>query len=584
MKSDTENSNSVISSIDNKTVFKMRSFDHTLRSKLSQLTFGTSPAALTMMMTDWSMHLASSPDKQLELATKAQKHCLSWCNFAVNSALDTETEKPILPEKGDHRFLSQGWSKPGYAALEQAFLLTQDFWDSATTDVRGMSKSHDSALTFMTRQMLDAIAPSNFPMTNPEIVERSVKESGTNFLRGAISLKDDVEKAAAQQKPKPTKIPGRDVAATPGKVVYRNHLVELIQYDPVTEKVQAEPILIVPAWIMKYYILDLSPENSMVRYLVEQGFTVFMISWRNPDADDAELSMADYLRLGPMASIDYISKSAGAKKIHTTGYCLGGTLLSIAAAAIARDDDMRLASITLFAAQTDFSEAGELMLFINESQVAFLEDIMAEQGYLDAEQMLSAFQMMRSNDLVWSRMIRSYLLGEQSGDMNDLMSWNADGTRMPARMHSEYLRQLFLNNNLANGHYKVDGHPVFLRDIRCPIFAVGTETDHIAPWKSVFKIHDLTRSDVTFALTSGGHNAGVISEPGHKHRHFRLHTSKDKDHALPPEEWLEKSQQIDGSWWPAWIEWLTAHSSAEVPPPKIKGDFAPAPGNYVMME
>lgn len=251
---------------------------------------------------------------------------------------------------------------------------------------------------------------------------------------------------------------------------------------------------------------------------------------------------------------------------------------------MARDGDDRLASMTLLAAQTDFSEPGELSLFINESQVSFLEDVMARQGFLDADQMMSAFQMMRSNDLIWSQMIRRYLLGEDEPPMNDLMAWNADSTRMPARMHTEYLRHMFLNNDLAAGRYLVEGHPVSLRDIRVPTFAVGTETDHIAPWTSVFKIHNLGHADVTFALTNGGHNAGVLSEPGHKRRHFRLHTKRDVDKAMVPDDWMAAATLHEGSWWPAWTAWLADLSGERAKPPRSAKSLAPAPGTYVMME
>ncbi|TQV83954.1 alpha/beta fold hydrolase [Denitrobaculum tricleocarpae] len=558
--------------------------DRVLRRTLSMQTHGTSPMAMLTMWNDWSLHLATAPDKQLALAQKAQKHWTAWLRFVAQGCPAEPGSRPISPKKGDRRFGHEGWTKAPFAAMEQAFLLAEDFFDYATSDIPGLAPSHDQAMTFLMRQMLDAMAPSNYLATNPEAVTRTLESKGRNLQRGSLALLEDWRSAVKGQKPRPAKRVGKDVATAPGKVVFRNDLIELIRYAPTTKKVRPEPLLILPAWIMKYYILDLSPENSMVRYLTAQGFTVFMISWRNPDAAQAGLGMADYLEQGPKAALDHIVSATGAAKVHTAGYCLGGTLLSIAAAAMARDGDDRLASMTLLTAQTDFSEAGELMLFINESQVSVLEDIMARQGYLDSSQMMGAFQMLRSNDLVWSRMVRAYLLGETDAPMNDLMSWNADTTRMPARMHSEYLRQMFLNNDLACGRYPVDGHPVSLRDIRLPVFGVGTESDHIAPWKSVFKIHSLSHADVTFVLTNGGHNAGVISEPGHKRRHFRIHTTRDKDITLSPDDWRDRAQEKDGSWWPSWAVWLAEHSGPPVTAQKMPAGLCDAPGTYVLKE
>ncbi|MEM6973522.1 MAG: alpha/beta fold hydrolase [Pseudomonadota bacterium] len=553
-----------------------------LRQPLARATSGVSPAAPMAMLTDWALHLATSPDKQLALAQKAQKDWFNWAQFVARGC--PKDKRPIEAARGDRRFRDEKWSEGGYAALAQAFLLVEDFVDAATSDVPGLDRAHDRAMTFLSRQMLDALAPSNFLMTNPEAIAATLGSKGANLARGGAAMLEDMQHHLRKEAPRPTMQVGRDVAVTPGKVVLRTHLMELIQYSPATESVHPEPVLIVPAWIMKYYILDLSPQNSMIRYLTEQGFTVFAISWRNPGPEDAGLGMLDYLDQGPVAALDHITAATGAERVHGAGYCLGGTLLSIAAAAMAREGDRRLASMTLLAAQTDFSEAGELMLFINESQVSFLEDVMAAQGYLDAGQMMSAFQMMRSNDLIWSQMVRRYLLGETGAVMNDLMSWNADTTRMPARMHSEYLRQMFLNNDLAAGRYRVDGHSISLRDIRIPVFGVGTETDHIAPWKSVFKIHNMGHADVTFALTNGGHNAGVISEPGHPRRHFQLHTTRDQDRALSPEDWLEIAERHDGSWWPAWVAWLAQLSGQKTDPPAITGALEDAPGSYVRME
>jgi len=539
------------------------------------MTGGVAPSALISAMADWWMHLATAPGKQMMLGEKALKAPAVIAARALGG-------KAATPVRADRRFASELWDTLPFSALRDGFVLTEDWWQAATTDVRGMTTSNEAALSFAVRQALDMVAPTNFPQTNPEVLARARETNGASFLQGMM-------RAERLPETTPELTLGTGLAVTPGKVVARSHLAELIQYAPTTDTVHPEPILIVPAWIMKYYILDLSAQNSMVRWLVDQGHSVFMLSWRNPGAEDRDLGMHDYLDQGPRMALDAIGAITGAARIHAAGYCLGGTLLAIQAASMARARDDRLASMTLLAAQVDFSEPGELAMFVSEAQVALLEDLMAHKGYLDGTQMAGAFTMLRSNDLVWSRMIHERMMGETAAQ-NDMMVWNADTTRMPARMHSEYLRGLFLENRLAHGKYRIDGKTLSLTNLELPIFAVGTETDHVAPWPSVYKIHHLTDAEVTFALTSGGHNAGIVSEPGHRHRHYRLATTPHTDRYQDPETWLAATAPVDGSWWEAWAAWLQARSGprAAVPPVGRAASGFPvlcdAPGSYVFQK
>jgi len=567
-----------------------QTFDRVTHAMVGRMTAGLSPTALTLAWLDWLTHLAGAPGKQAELVRKALRKSVRLAVHAARHGLDPEAAPCIEPLPQDRRFRGEAWQRYPFNLIHQSFLLTQQWWWNATTGIRGVSASHERTIEFAARQLLDMLAPSNFLATNPELLELTLREGGANLARGALHLIEDWERAVGGCKPvgADAYAVGERVAATPGKVIYRNRLMELIQYAPATETVAAEPVLVVPAWIMKYYILDLSPENSLVRYLVGQGHTVFMVSWKNPGTDDRDLGMEDYLRLGVMDALDAVGRVVPERKVHAVGYCLGGTLLAIAAAAMARDDDDRLKTLTLFAAQTDFTEPGELALFIDESALAFLEDVMWEQGYLDTHQMAGAFQMLRSNDLVWSRMLKTYLRGERD-TMNDLMAWNADLTRMPYRMHAEYLRRLFLHNDLAEGRYEVGGRPVALTDIRAPIFAVGTTKDHVAPWRSTYKIHLLTDTEVTYVLTSGGHNAGIVSEPGHPRRQYQIASNGQGKHKSA-DEWAAATPARQGSWWPAWAAWLAARSSGRVAPPAMGAPqrglpaLMDAPGSYVLME
>jgi polyhydroxyalkanoate synthase len=543
----------------------------------SRFTAGRSPSTIGLALLDWAVHAANAPFQTAALGGTALEQWQRLARTAMGG------EKAIAPLPDDRRFSAPAWQRRPYDLLTQAVLLGEEWWDSVVQSPGGVDRPNERIVAFTVRQWLDLMSPSNVPWLNPEVIAATRATNGRNLATGMQNfLRDQVTTHGGAATSSFTV--GDNLAATPGKVVFRNALIELIQYAPTTAKVGAQPVLIVPAWIMKYYILDLSPGNSLIRWLVGQGRTVFAISWRNPGADMRDTSLDDYRAQGVMAAIDAVQAICGAVKIHATGYCLGGTLLTIAAAAMARDNDDRLASLSLFAAQSDFTEAGELQLFITEDQLDFLNDIMQTQGYLDSKQMGGAFQMLRSNDLVWSHAIRDYLLGEQDTP-NDLMAWNADGTRLPARMHIEYLRGLFLRNDLAEGRFRVAGRPLALDDIKLPMFVVGTERDHIAPWHSVFKLHLLNDGELTFVLTSGGHNAGIVSEPGHPHRHFRIRVRDAGTRTLGPDEWERDTAPQDGSWWLEWAAWLDRQPGRRIdPPPMGARGFEPlgdAPGSYV---
>jgi polyhydroxyalkanoate synthase subunit PhaC len=564
--------------------------DRSLHAEIARFSAGLSPAALALAYLDWATHLAAAPGKSMQLAEKAARKWIRLFAYACRCALWNDQPAPCIePLPQDRRFAGERWQQLPFNLIYQAFLLNQQWWHVATTGIRGVSPHHENVVEFASRQILDMLSPSNFVLTNPEVLERTTQQGGMNLVRGMGNLIDDWRRAARGDKPVGVDkfIVGANVAATPGEVVYRNNLIELIRYAPAAAKVRSEPVLIVPAWIMKYYILDLSPHNSLVKYLTAQGYTVFMISWKNPTGEDRNLGMEDYRAQGVMAALDAVNAQLPGAEIQAVGYCLGGTLLSIAAAAMARDGDRRLKSLTLLAAQIDFTEAGELMLFIDESEIAFLEDLMWEQGFLDSRQMAGAFQLLRSNDLIWSHMVRSYLMGERE-PMTDLMAWNADATRMPYRMHCEYLRRLFLDNDLAEGRFTAGGHPVALSDIRFPIFAVGTVQDHVAPWRSTHKIHLLTDAEVTYVLTTGGHNAGIVSEIGHDGRSFQVMTRPAEGHYVDPDTWVATAPRKNGSWWPEWAAWLNAHSSTpgDEERSNMRGSGAtslgPAPGTYVL--
>ena len=557
--------------------------DSRYHAAAARLTGGLSPVALALAWTDWALHLATQPAQAARLALRAQQGVLDWWG---------ETLGQVPPDRDDPRFRHPAWQAWPWAPVAHACHAAEDWWQDAT-HLRGMSRHHAEMARFFARQWLDMLSPTNFMITNPEVQTVTRQRLGANLVDGVMNAVDAWRRGQGLpplRTPERQYRPGIEVAITPGRVVHRNHLVELIQYTPTTPTVHAEPVFIVPSWIMKYYILDLSPHNSLVRWLVGQGHTVFILSWRNPDAGDALLDMADYLALGVFDPLAAIARLLPGQAVQACGYCLGGTLLAIGAAALARpgavqgaDQLPALRSLTLLAAETDFSEPGEMGVLIDEGQVAMLEDMMAERGYLSGAQMAGSFGYLHSRELVWGRRLRAFWLGEPD-QPNDLMAWNADTTRMPAAMHSEYLRRCYLRNEIAEGRFPVEGRPVALSDIAQPMFVVGTEKDHVSPWKSVYKIHRLADTSITFCLTNGGHNAGIVSEPGHARRHHALATRPANGPWQDPEAWQAAAPVIEGSWWPSWQRWLVEQGSGRQVParqPAVVPGLPAAPGEHV---
>jgi polyhydroxyalkanoate synthase subunit PhaC len=557
-----------------------------MRAQLAAVTGGLAPDDYAQAWWEWYLNMSRAPGKQVAVAQSAFQAIADNFTFAAQAFAG----KPVAPSE-DKRFAAEAWSQWPFNVVARGFLNWEQLVQQATTDIPGFSGRNADLVRFSSQQGLEAASPANQLLANPELLELTRAQSGQNLITG---FKHWLEDADAMLNHKPVAAGGEfkvgeNIAVTPGKVVYRNELVELIQYTPSTPAVHAQPVLIVPAWIMKYYILDLSPNNSMVRYLVEKGHTVFMISWKNPNEPDRNLGMDDYYNLGIREILNAVGAIVPSERIHAVGYCIGGTLLSIAAADLARQGDDRLASMTLLAAQTDFSEPGELSLFISPSQLEMLEAVMHKAGVLSSDKMGASFMLLRSRDLLWNPMINTYIKGKREKP-NDLMAWNSDGTRMPCRMHSEYLRQLYLHNDLAAGRFKVNGEVISLGAITLPMFVLGTEADHVAPWKSVYKARALTRSkDYTFALASAGHNGGIVCGPDNPRRRFRELTFEDVGTELSPDEWLQRSWLQQGSWWPSWQAWLAAHSGpADAPTPALGNAAAgypvlgDAPGTYVL--
>ena len=539
---------------------------------------------------DYLHALAQDPQRLVQLQVEMYQGYLKlWANLAER-LLGNQASPLIRPDKADRRFAGEDWeSQLPYDFIKQSYLLTCDF---ILKTVRHTPMEADSRqkVDFFTRQFLDALSPSNFVLTNPEVMKATLESRGENLLSGLKNLLEDLQRAG--QKGTGFRISmtdydaftvGKNLATTEGDVIYRGKLFELIQYKAKTPQAKQIPLLIIPPWINKFYILDLKPENSFLKYAVEEcGQTVFLISWKNPDASYRDYGFENYLTEGVLEAIDVVTKLTGESKVNTIGYCIGGTLLTSALAYLAAKKDDRINSATFFTTLIDFSEAGELKVFIDEAQVAELEEKMAEKGFLDGAEMAQTFSLLRSNDLIWSFVVNNYLLGKEPFPF-DILYWNDDPTRMPAKMHSQYLRWMYLENKLVQpGGITLAGTPIDITKIQQPVYMVSTQQDHIVPWESCFKALHRLQSEVTFILGSSGHVAGVVNPPAKKKGNFW----KAKVTCGNPAAWQKAAQEFPGSWWSDWREWIAAHSGADVPARAQGGNgyssLCPAPGTYVV--
>ncbi len=492
------------------------------------------------------------------------------------------------PQAGDRRFKDPLWDDNAlFDYIKQSYLLTARWMHQTVNDVEGLDDKTAKKVDFYTRQFVDAMAPSNFLLTNPEVLRATVESGGENLLNGLKNLLDDLERGKGKLTISQTDSSkfqlGENVAVTPGKVVYQNDLMQLIQYDPTTEQQHEIPLLIIPPWINKFYILDLREKNSFVRWATAQGFTVFVVSWVNPNRDLAQKRFDDYLLEGPLAALDAMEQATGVKGANVIGYCLGGTLLSTTLAHMAATGDDRFKSATFFVTMMDFNDAGELGVFIDEAQLQFLEKKMEEQGFLEGSDMATTFNMLRANDLIWSFVVNNYLLGKDPFPF-DLLYWNSDSTRMPAAMHSFYLRNMYQKNLLREpGALNIAGVPIDLTKISIPTCFISTREDHIAPWKSTYQGTQLVSGPAKFILAGSGHIAGIINPPPGKYPHWT-----NDSNPSTAEEWLETATQHEGSWWPVWAEWCREKAGPLVKA-RTPGDgdlkaIEPAPGSYVSIK
>jgi polyhydroxyalkanoate synthase len=528
----------------------------------------------------------TDPQRTLELQAKLGKAYLElWASAAKR--LSGEQSPPVVtPAANDKRFADPEWnSNQFYDFLKQAYLLTTRWANQLVADAADLDPHTKQKAEFYVRQIANALSPSNFVLTNPELLRETLTSNAENLVRGMHMLADDIVAGGGELRIRQSDSSmfevGRNLAITPGKVIFQNEIMQLIQYAPSTEKVLKEPLLIVPPWINKYYVLDLTPEKSFIKWCVDQGITVFCISWVNPDAHLAQKSWEEYIREGPLAALDAIKQATGEEKVHTIGYCVGGTLLAIAIAAMAARKDERFVSATMFAAQVDFTYAGDLKVFVDEEQIKLVEQRMAERGYLEGKSMVTVFNLLRSNDLIWPYIINNYVKGKAPFPF-DLLYWNSDATRLPAANHSFYLRNCYLDNKLTKGGLTIGDTPIDLKAIKVPIYNLATREDHIAPAKSVLLGSKYFGGPVRYVLSGSGHIAGVVNPPAkHKYQYW----TGPKPRSANLEGWLAKATEHPGSWWPDWLAWLKAQDPTEVPA-RVPGDgklkpIEDAPGSYV---
>ncbi|HVI90337.1 MAG TPA: class I poly(R)-hydroxyalkanoic acid synthase [Dongiaceae bacterium] len=549
----------------------------------------TDPLNVGRAFLEMTARLMSDPQKLFEAQVSLWQDYMNLWQTTARRMMGEPAEPVIQPAPGDRRFKDEAWQdNQVFDYIKQSYLLTARWLQSTVKEVNGLDVKTAQKVDFYTRQFVDAMAPSNFALTNPEVLRATAESGGENLIKGLQHLLEDLERGKGKLQVRMTDLDafevGRNLAITPGKVMFQNDLIQLLQYEPVTEQVAKRPLLIIPPWINKYYILDLKPANSLIKWLTEQGHTVFVISWVNPDEKLAGESFEDYMRQGPLAALDAIEKLTGEKSANVIGYCLGGTLLACTLAYLtAKKQQERIASATFLTTMVDFAEAGELAVFVDEEQLAALEQRMSQYGYLEGSAMANTFNMLRANDLIWSFVINNYLLGKDPFPF-DLLYWNSDSTRMPAAMHSFYLRNMYQENQLSRpGGIVLDEVPIDLTKVKTPSFILSTREDHIAPWKSTYRATQLYRGPVKFVLAASGHIAGVVNPPAAKKY---SHWVNDKK-TLPTkaDEWLATAEERPGSWWPEWQKWIAGFSDGNVPARK-PGDhklkpLGEAPGSYV---